>query len=865
MGNINNIDIDQIDKTLASDSVTLEEYKQMMLIIEERDRLLNMANRVAVVLLDADTEAEFEASLVECFELIGSCVDADRIHIWRNEEIDGVTHFVQQCRWQSESGNQKKPVPLRMKFPYGDKPEWENMFIRKGYINGPLSKMPLYNQDFLGGYDVKSIVIIPLFLQNKFWGLFSVDDCRKERIWSDEEIHVLYSVGLLISNAVLKNEMTRKINATNAKLDAVIRNYAGVIWSVDKDETITLFNGLYLKTIGVEPDFIEGKSLTYARLKGRHFDIIDNVHKTLNEGPQDWISEIDGKKFRARTVPVFDENEQISGVVGSIDDMTVIIDLQEKLAEALEEAQKASRAKSDFLANMSHEIRTPMNAIIGMAMIGKTSADIKRKDYSFDKIDDAAKHLLGIINDILDMSKIEAGKFELSPSEFNFERMLQRVVNVVSFKAEEKNLKFSVYIDSSIPEILFGDDQQLAQVITNLVGNAIKFTPEGGSIRIETGFLAEDEGVCTIKLSVIDTGIGINSEQQARLFQPFQQAKSDTTRMYGGTGLGLSISKNIIEMMGGDIWVESEPGEGSTFSFTFQVKQVHQDQAQKHSLYANANINKEGIRILAVDDDPEILAYFEKIVRGMGTSCDTATSGEEALDLVEKNGPYNIYFVDWKLPGINGIQLSKMLKEKESGTNGVVVMISSTDWDFIQKDAKEAGIHTFLPKPLFPSSIVDTISESLGYHRMSEEETQTVADISGVFEGSRILLAEDVEINREIVLALLEPTLSQIDIAVNGVEAVQMFSDNPENYDMIFMDVQMPEMDGYEATRRIRSLDLPHAKTIPIIAMTANVFHEDIEKCLKAGMNDHVGKPLHMNDVLDIMHKYLKKSNPAGN
>jgi signal transduction histidine kinase/CheY-like chemotaxis protein len=513
-----------------------------------------------------------------------------------------------------------------------------------------------------------------------------------------------------------------------------------------------------------------------------------------------------------------------------------------------------SRHKSAFLANMSHEIRTPMNAIIGMITIGKSAQDTERKDYCFTKIEDAANHLLGVINDILDMSKIEANKFELSLDEFHFEKMLRRVFNVVNFRIEEKRQLFSVHVDQSIPRILISDDQRLAQVIANLLGNAIKFTPEQGNIVLAARLLSEEDGLCTVQISVTDTGIGITPEQQTRLFQSFEQAESSTTRKYGGTGLGLAISKSIVEMMGGKIWIQSEPGSGSTFTFTFQAKRGVGGRA---GLLAD-DVNLSNVRILAVDDDPEVLAYTRDVAHSFGVTCDTTTSGEEALALVEKNGPYHIYFVDWKMPGMDGIMLSRELKARTSvDSESVVIMISSAEWSTVAEEAKKAGVDKFLSKPLFPSAIAEIISECLGVDKKQAEKAQA-ADIANIFAKRHILLAEDVEINREIVLALLEPTQLDIDCAENGAEAVRKFTEAPDKYDMIFMDVQMPEMDGYEATRHIRALNVPKALTIPIVAMTANVFREDIERCLEAGMNSHVGKPLDFNEILEKLNEYLR-------
>jgi CheY-like chemotaxis protein len=526
------------------------------------------------------------------------------------------------------------------------------------------------------------------------------------------------------------------------------------------------------------------------------------------------------------------------------------------LEKALETAESASRAKSDFLANMSHEIRTPMNAIIGMTSIGKTAPDAARKDYCLTKIGDASNHLLGVINDILDMSKIEANKFELSPTEFNFEKMLQRVVNVINFRVDEKHQHFSVHIDRAIPPSLLGDDQRLAQVLTNLLGNAVKFTPEEGSISLDAHFEKEEKGMCTLRLEVRDSGIGINLEQQGRLFHSFQQAESSTSRKFGGTGLGLAISKQIVEMMGGKIWIESEPGKGSTFAFT-----VMAGRGTKEKRLLSPGVHWDNIRVLAVDDDPDVRCYFAEIAQRLGISCDTATGGEEALALIGKNGAYDMYFVDWKMPGMDGVELTRRIKENESATS-IVIMISAAEWSAIEDTAKKVGVSKFLAKPLFPSAIADIINESLGVANLVESESAEPKETDN-FESFHILLAEDVDINREIVATLLEPTKLSIDYAENGAEALKMFSADPKKYAMIFMDVQMPEMDGYEATRRIRALEktlheTEAPKRTPIIAMTANVFKEDIERCLAAGMDDHVGKPISLDDVLAKLREYLR-------
>ena len=420
--------------------------------------------------------------------------------------------------------------------------------------------------------------------------------------------------------------------------------------------------------------------------------------------------------FQIMITPAEERSGICRGVIVTLNDVTA-------LSRALKQAELASAAKSDFLSNMSHEMRTPMNAIIGMTAIAKSASEPSKKDYCLDRIEGASKHLLGVINDILDMSKIEANKLELSVTVFDFGKMLENVVNVIKYRADEKHQDFAVRIDEDIPRFLTGDDQRIAQVTANLLSNAVKFTPENGAIRLDAFKERDDDGAVIIKVEVSDTGIGISPEQKSRLFRSFEQADSGTSRKFGGTGLGRAISKRIVKMMGGDIWVESELGKGSTFIFTFRA----------------------------------------------------ARAPEE-------------------------------------------------DYPGLSPDA-----------PSLP---------------VQEAET---------YEGRRVLLVDDIDVNREIVIELLTPALLSIDCAENGAEALAMFAASPDKYDMIFMDVHMPEMDGYEATRRIRALDVSEAATVPIIAMTANVFREDIEKCLDAGMNDHIGKPFRIEEVMEKMRKYLRK------
>jgi signal transduction histidine kinase/CheY-like chemotaxis protein len=549
-----------------------------------------------------------------------------------------------------------------------------------------------------------------------------------------------------------------------------------------------------------------------------------------------------GHYFKGVANYLFDSDGNITGYIIVSSDVT-------EIQIARQKAEHANIAKSNFLSNMSHEIRTPLNAIIGMTSIGSDTPSIEKKNYALERIQEASKHLLAIINDILDVSKIEVNKFSLSKTEFSLDSMIQSAVDVINYRVEQKNQKLSVHIDTDIPRTLIGDDQRIAQIITNLLSNAIKFTPEQGMIHMEVTLSSLEDAICTICVSVSDTGIGISKEQQKRLFTSFEQAETSTSRKYGGTGLGLFICKNIVEMMDGNIWVESEPNMGSTFSFS--VRLVYAGNVQRKVLASGPNL--DDIRLLVVDCDLDTQVFFEETSQLIGVRCDIAANKPDALDMITGNSGYSIYFVSGDMLEADGVELARAIYDRDPDSL-VVLMATSFDWSVIWERANRIGSIRHLSKPLFVSAVIDCINECLYVpNQVVDIQPEQLAN----FEGHCILLVEDVEINREIVISLLEPTKLEIDCAENGVEALDTFIANPLKYDMIFMDIQMPEMDGFTATKLIRESGVQRAREIPIVAMTANAFKEDIEKCLEAGMNGHIGKPLALCLVMETLEKYI--------
>jgi len=542
----------------------------------------------------------------------------------------------------------------------------------------------------------------------------------------------------------------------------------------------------------------------------------------------------------------------ITGVLSGVARRSIA---ERKLLDAIEMAEQANKVKSEFLSNMSHEMRTPMNAIIGMSEIGRKSGDLRKMEYCLDRIDAASKHLLGIINDVLDISKIEANKLELSPVEFDFERMLLNITGVVNCCVEEKRQNLIVNIDKDVPPAFIGDEMRLSQVIANLLSNSVKFAPEEGMIILNIRNVGITDGFAELLFEVIDNGIGISEEQQEKLFQPFGQADSGIAGKYGGTGLGLIICKKIVDLMDGHIQVESEPDKGAKFSFTVKMK-IGKDIPRPKLSHS---INKDNARILAVEGVSEIRDYFAGVMSELGLKCDFAENGARALELAgqNKDNPYTGIFIDWTLSDFSGTEIAKRIK-KINGKNSIIMMIPTDEWSNNEKDATAAGVDKFIFKPLFVSILVNAINEIIG----AKSETKTTQAENKVydFKGHTLLMAEDIQVNREIVIALLKKTNVKIDVAMNGAEALSMFESSPDKYSAVLMDIQMPEMDGYEATRRIRALDIQRAKVVPIIAMTANVFKEDVTKCLEAGMNDHIGKPVNSKVLLAKLDKHLNET-----
>ena len=535
-------------------------------------------------------------------------------------------------------------------------------------------------------------------------------------------------------------------------------------------------------------------------------------------------------------------------------DMRDSLEKSQALSDALKTAEEASKAKTVFLSNMSHEIRTPMNAIIGLDSLALNEENLSdtTRDY-LEKIGESAQHLLSLINDILDMSRIESGRMALRNEEFAFSKLMEQVNTIISGQCKDKGLKYRCNIKGHIDDYYIGDSTKLKQVLINILGNAVKFTPEGGSVDFHVEKMGGFDNKSTLKFIMADTGIGMSKEYIPKIFETFSQEDEMATNKYGSSGLGMAITKNIVEMMNGNIEVESEKGVGTTFIVTVTLLDSERDNVNTDD--NEIEIKPEEMTVLVVDDDPIACDHAKLVLGKIGVSAEVAHSGKDALEMVSlRHGrmePYNLIVVDWQMPEMDGVETTRQIRS-EIGDESAIIILTAYNWDDILEEATSAGVDSFISKPLFTGNLLDEFKNALKNKAAVSEKKKAELD------GRRILVAEDVEINAQILMNILEMRGIKSEHAINGKVAVDMFSDNPEGYyDAILMDMRMPELDGLQATEHIRNMGRPDAKTIPIIALTANAFDEDVQRSLQAGLNAHLSKPIEPEVLFETLENLL--------
>lgn len=524
-----------------------------------------------------------------------------------------------------------------------------------------------------------------------------------------------------------------------------------------------------------------------------------------------------------------------------------------ELKNALHLAEDANRAKSDFLSHMSHDIRTPMNAIIGMTDIARAHLDDKMKMQDcLKKISLSSQHLLGLINDVLDMSRIESGKMALNKDSLSLPELLENIVAIMQPNIKARNQSFSIHLKNVRHEQFYSDALRLRQIFINILSNASKFTPAEGQITVNVEELVTgNKESAEFLFSISDTGMGMSPEFMEHLFDPFSRERDSRVDKTEGSGLGMAITKKLVELLSGDIKVKSKVGEGTTFTFTLTLE-IDKGTSVLHSF--------PGLKIIIADDDDTMCEYMEQTLAEIGVGVDSAGTGEEAVEKLKKaldNGEkYDAVFLDWKMPHMDGPQTAQKIRD-EVGKDLPILIVSAYDWNDIEKEALETGVNGFISKPLF----VSTLCRALSRYVLNEnpEDTAQAQDTAEEFNGKHFLLVEDNELNRDIAVELLSDAGAVVECAVNGFDCIDKFCQSPERYyDLILMDIQMPVMNGYEATQEVRRMKRSDAKSVPILAMTADAFAEDIARAKEAGMDGHLAKPLNIAMMKREIHKALK-------
>ena len=533
--------------------------------------------------------------------------------------------------------------------------------------------------------------------------------------------------------------------------------------------------------------------------------------------------------------------------------MQELAEQRESLSVALEDANQANKAKTAFLSNMSHEIRTPMNAIIGLDRIALNDPAISEATREhLEKIGLSAQHLLSIINNILDMSRIESGRMSVKNEEFSFAKLLAQINTIISGQCRDNGLGYECRVKGAVNDYYIGDDMKLRQIMINILGNAVKFTPSGGTVTFVVESIARFSGKTTLRFIISDTGIGMSKEFLPKLFDAFSQEDSSSTNRYGSTGLGMAITRSIIELMGGTISVESEKNKGTTFTVTITLIDCDQKNAEKEE----DTLRPHEMCVLVIDDDPIACEHAQLVLGQIGVNCEMALSGAEGLQMAKvrhaRREPYNLILVDWRMPDMDGVETTRRIRDAV-GNETPVIILTSYNWDEIEDEAKRAGVDTFVAKPLFAGTVFDEFREA--FKKKNAKLIRDTVDL----KGRRILLAEDVAVNAEIMIMVLSMREIQVDHAENGRIAVEMFEQHEEGYyDAILMDMRMPEMDGLEATRKIREMNRLDAKNIPIIALTANAFDEDVQYSMQAGLNAHLSKPVEPDTLFKTLEELIK-------
>jgi len=826
---------------------------------------------IAIMRGNEDHEAIFN----ELLELVALFYDADRSYVF---EFDlGSQRMSNTYEWCAEGVEAEILKLQNMDISIVDR--WIVQFEARGefYINSTDGELDHDSDEYkiLAMQDIQSLMAAPLRLGGDIVGFLGVDNPRA----NTNTLLVLQAVSSFVVNQLGKQREEQQqmmLSALTDDYDVLIRS------DIDRDTFAVLrTNDSYKEHC---PELYSYRSLSafldrVGHLNEEEYESfharlnLESIARHLAQEPALYhnfrLADKAGNSttYQVKIVPVgvWTESRRILLGIHNIEETVRAEEMQRQLLkEALDKAEHANRAKTTFLSNMSHEIRTPMNAIIGLDNIALNDPNLTpHTKEQLEKIGASARHLLGIINDILDMSRIESGRMELKDGEFSFREFLDQINVMVNGQCADKGLQYECRIIGKTEDAYIGDGMKLKQVLINILGNAVKFTEAPGSVTLTVEQTSSFEDRRSLRFVIQDTGIGMSKDYIPKIFEAFSQETEGASNKLGSTGLGMAITKSIVTMMSGDIEVESEKGVGSTFTVTVTLKAsghgAHEEQGE--SLPA-------GLSALVVDDDEVAREHARLVAEAVGIRTDAATGGDLALEMVrkrmEQGEPYRLILPAWKMSGVDGIAFTRELRGIGGG-EAMVILLTGYSWEDKQAEAAEAGVDAILQKPLFADSLTRCVQDILSQREQAsspapEQAASQDGPSSDGLAGALVLVVEDMELNAEILMDLLEMEDIRSEHAENGRVAVDMFSENPAGYyDAILMDVRMPVMNGLEATRAIRALNRPDARQIPIVAMTANAFDEDVQQTLQAGMNAHLSKPVEPERLYEILARMIRR------
>ena len=825
-------------------------------MLQRQDVLLATVNDVASALLTA-TVKDFDQSISHVLHTLGTVTNVDRVYIWQNEMIDSELYCSQMYEWSPDAEPQQgNEYTVRIK--YSDMiPTWKELFCAGKCVNNIVRNMLPAEQSQLAPQGIISILVAPIMLRDEFWGFIGFDDCQRERIWESTAEGILKSVGILLASAIQRNKTETALVQKQRTLDWILESspIAVVISSEGKvDHLNKRSRELLAITKGTQLSDVHAKILGEWQGKtSRDTMFKEMVENGISSRDNIQFPCADGLVRDFKLTSLFLEPGDVHKSISWITDVTDLKEIERALIQARDKAEVATRAKSDFLARMSHEIRTPMNAILGMIYLClQTELNEKQRDY-LTKTQSAANNLLGIINDILDISKIESGKLELELIPFSLKKTIDEIVDIVRVGAEEKKLKLITTVDPEIGDHLIGDPLRLRQVLLNLINNAIKFTEQGGifiTVKQDPLFNGASNKNRLV-FEIRDTGIGLQPEQIERIFDSFAQADGTITRKYGGTGLGLAIVKSFVELMEGEVKVTSTPGLGATFQFSIVVEQT------AHGTSGSSIVLLDKRRILLIDDDANDLEILANLLQSMHLQVLPLHTGVAALEKLEeataRKAPFDVVMIDWRMPRMDGIETVRLIRQNKKIVPPYILMVSAYDRQECLRHVQGLNVSDVLAKPVHPDMLKEALKATF-----REDLTRKTNEVYADIRGAKVLLAEDNKINQMVASELLKLLHVELTIANNGIEAVEAVQ--KQDFDLILMDVQMPEMDGLTATQAIRRLDKPGVDKLPILAMTANALDTDYQRSLAAGMNDHLTKPIDPEKLRIALKKWIVRS-----